>query len=539
MQALPKQQYRLYLYARKSSESEDRQVASIESQVDELVRLAERENLIIVDVLQESQSAKAPGRPIFNKMLADIHSGKADGILCWKLDRLARNPVDGGSIKWMLQQNIIKVIRTYDREHFPTDNVLMMGVELDMANQYVRDLSSHTKRGMRAASKGGWYPSRAPLGYLNNADITHRDSRIINDEERFPIIQRAFRKLLSGAYTAAQVWRMAANDWGLRTLKGNTLPLNSFYRMLHDPFYAGKFRWPQEGEWYEGKHEAMISWEEYEKIQFIIDGKIKTRPQKHAFTFRGLIHCGECGATITAEKKLKKSKSGPIRTYNYYRCTKKLGPCTQKFITDVKLEEQVSKLIANITIPDDFLQMALRWIKEDREQEIVSSSKNIVHNQSKLTTCNKQLEKVFEDYTLGNIDVNDYKKAKEVLLKEKMRLEELVKTMTNQSFGWIDKAEQVFHFARDAKARFENGTMEDKREIFAALGSNFSLKDGELALNLAPHFIPLQNSHSAVKTQLNRLEPQENSKDITKSHDQESPISVWLPRLDSNQQPPR
>ena len=140
----PKIKY--FLYARKSSESEDRQVASIESQLDELKKLTAREGLAITDTLWESKSAKAPGRTVFNQMIERIYKGEAQGILCWKLDRLARNPVDGGNINWMLQQGVIQHIRTYEKSYYPTDNVLMMSVEFGMANQFLRDLSQNTKR---------------------------------------------------------------------------------------------------------------------------------------------------------------------------------------------------------------------------------------------------------------------------------------------------------------------------------------------------------------------------------------------------------
>ena len=100
------------LYARKSSESEDRQMTSIESQIQELQRIAKENNLNVIEILTESRSAKAPGRPVFNSMMAKIHKGEADGILCWKLNRLARNPMDGGQISWGLQQGVIKHIMT-------------------------------------------------------------------------------------------------------------------------------------------------------------------------------------------------------------------------------------------------------------------------------------------------------------------------------------------------------------------------------------------------------------------------------------------
>ena len=128
-------------------------------------------------LLTEKKSAKEPGRPVFNEMIKMIQAGKADAILCWKIDRLARNPVDGGQIQWMLQTGMIKCIRTFEKSHLPSDNVLLMSIEQGMANQYIRDLSTNVKRGNRAKlEKGGW-PHMAPLGYLN--DKAQKQSSLI------------------------------------------------------------------------------------------------------------------------------------------------------------------------------------------------------------------------------------------------------------------------------------------------------------------------------------------------------------------------
>lgn len=146
---------RYFIYARKSSESEDRQMASIDSQINELTKLAQENSLDVVQVFSESKSAKAPGRVVFADMMQRIKQGEADGIICWKLNRLARNPIDGGEVSWMLQQNIVKHIFTYGRSYYPTDNVIVMAVELGMANQFVRDLSVDAKRGLRTKAERG------------------------------------------------------------------------------------------------------------------------------------------------------------------------------------------------------------------------------------------------------------------------------------------------------------------------------------------------------------------------------------------------
>ncbi len=150
------------IYCRKSSESDDRQALSIESQESEMLKIVEKFGLSVVVLLKESKSAKQPDRPVFNQMIKMIEAKKADAILCWKLDRLARNPIDGGKIAWLLQKGIINNIKTSEKDYFPSDNVLLMSVELGMANQYVIDLSSNVKRGIKTKLEKGDYPNRPP-----------------------------------------------------------------------------------------------------------------------------------------------------------------------------------------------------------------------------------------------------------------------------------------------------------------------------------------------------------------------------------------
>ena len=189
------------LYARKSTESEDRQVLSIESQISELKAVAQREGLQIVRVMQESRSAKQLGRPIFAEMINRIARGEASGILCWKLDRLARNFIDGGQVIEMIQSGVVQHIRSYERSYYPEDNVLLMAVELGMANQFSRDLAVNVKRGMRTKAQMGWYPVQPPLGYMNSKTNEKGSNTILVDSGRFPLVRKLWDMMLTGGYT--------------------------------------------------------------------------------------------------------------------------------------------------------------------------------------------------------------------------------------------------------------------------------------------------------------------------------------------------
>ena len=102
------------IYARMSTEDEDRQILSIEAQIFELKEFAAKEKLEIVASFEEAKTAKEPGRIRFAEMLSFLEKGKADGIISWHPDRLARNSVDGGKIIHFVDKGFIKALK------FPT-----------------------------------------------------------------------------------------------------------------------------------------------------------------------------------------------------------------------------------------------------------------------------------------------------------------------------------------------------------------------------------------------------------------------------------
>ncbi|MDD3502108.1 MAG: recombinase family protein, partial [Candidatus Cloacimonetes bacterium] len=472
------------LYARKSSETEDRQAASIEDQINELTRLAKKNNWEIIDILQEAQSAKKPGRPIFNKMLDRIHRGDVDGIICWKLDRLARNPIDGGSISWILQQGVIKEIQTFDRTYLPGDNVLMMQVEFGMANQYVRDLSVTTKRGLRGKAEKGWLPSLAPIGYLNNKYQDKKYKGVVEDPQRFQQIRHLFDLMLTGQYSVAKIWEIAKDEMNLRTRKHSILgdkPLSrsSIYTMLTNSYYYGWFEYPSgSGNWYKGAHKPMITQLEYDRIQILLGRKDLPRPKEHNFAFTGLMKCGHCGCSITAESKSKHCKNGKTHDYIYYHCTKKRieAKCQEASVELKDLELQIKEKLSEIKISNRFKDWAIKHLNELRKDEV-----NVMQTASKSKSkereeCREQLQALTINYTskanLGRELISDetFKEMKANLEKKIDSLTDAAQQEDEDLKEWVDLSIKTFNFACHASIWFEKGNNEDRKAILSCLG---------------------------------------------------------------------
>jgi DNA invertase Pin-like site-specific DNA recombinase len=551
---------RYFIYCRKSSEAEDRQALSLESQLNELKRLSERLNLSVLDILTESRSAKSPGRPHFDEMIKRINQNKADGIICWKLDRLARNPIDGGQIIWMLQKGIIKHIQTFDRGYFPEDNVLLMNVEFGMANQYILDLGRNVRRGLKTKAEKGWLPTLSPLGYLNEKTSERGKRKILKDPDRFDLIKKMWDMMLTGNYTPPKIAHIANNEWGFKTPKGNPLITSTIYRLFSNPFYSGWFEYPRgSGNWFKGSHEPMISQGEYDKAQMLLGRKGKPRLKKREFAFTGLIRCGECGAMVTAEEKnqiicskckvkfssnnryecpkcktpVEAMEKPTILHYVYYHCTKKPKPnCSQGYIEVNELEKQIDLYLSNIHISEGFKDWAIKNLKEENEKEACSRESIFASQRKAYDNCLKKLNNLFQlKISPANTDGSllsdeEYGKQKTELLREKTRLEEILDDKSGNFEKWLEKGERTFIFARHARYWFEHGTLKEKFEILKALGSNLILRDKNLQIELKIPFTAIGRIVKEVPAARYGFEPEKSCQNEAKLNEPYSHFPV-------------
>lgn len=511
-------QIKYFLYCRKSTDEKDRQIYSIQSQIDALKELAQKSGIKIIKVFTESKSAKAPGREQFGEMLKEIQANKGMGILCWKLDRLARNPSDEGQIKWLLQQGIIQNIKTPERDYWPSDNVLITSVEFGMANQYIRDLSTNVKRGMNRKANFGWRPGRAPLGYLNSRTKLKGEQDILIDPKLFLLVKKLFQHMLTGNYTVSALLELANEKLSLvipatKKKPSRKICLSELFRILSNPFYYGWFEWPKgSNNWIKGKHEPMITKDEFDRVQIILGRGCKSRIRTNNFAFRGLMRCGSCGGMITAESKVKNQKNGNIHNYVYYHCTKKKNKnCPEKVIELEALNEWVRQYLQRLTISEEFKNWAISYLRKIHSEDKKVQDITLENKQKELAQISEHLNNLSFQYTspknrLGElISDDDYKNTKTRLLKDRIKLEEELKNCDKNID--LELSERTFNFACYASIWFEKGDDDIKRAIFSCLGSNLLLTRKTLKISHRKPFEILISGLPSATQEFAKFEP--------------------------------
>ncbi|KKR47175.1 MAG: Recombinase [Parcubacteria group bacterium GW2011_GWA2_40_8] len=342
------------LYARKSTESEEQQILSIDSQINEMTKIAERDGLEIAEIRKESHSAKAVGqREIFNSLLADIRSAKFNGILTWAPDRLSRNAGDLGSLVDLMDQKLLIEIRTFSQKftNNPSEKFMLM-ILCSTAKLENDNKSENVKRGLRTRCEQGLRPSVAPTGYLNEKR-TDRPCEVIVDPIRGPIVKQMFEKVANESWSGRKIYQWLKYEMKFKTKYGKSLSLSNIYMILKKPFYYGVFEYPDgSGNWYTGRHEPIIAKELFDRVQAqVVRSEIRKNNKEFAFT--KLISCGLCGSGITAGEKYKHQKNGNTHRYVYYSCTKAKDPyCKVSYIREEEIIVQIITLLDALDIDE-------------------------------------------------------------------------------------------------------------------------------------------------------------------------------------------
>lgn len=401
---------RYVLYARKSTESDEKQALSIESQVKEMLTIADRDGLTVVDIRRESHSAKESGqRPVFKELLEDVRRGRYSGILTWAPDRLSRNAGDLGSVVDLMDENKLIEIRTYG-QHFknsPNEKFLLM-ILCSQAKLENDNKSINVKRGLRTRCEMGLRPGPAVVGYLNEKRMDKK-CEVVIDHERAPIVKQMFEKVAYEQWSGRKLFHWLKFELNFKTRNGNKgLTLSNIYLILQNPIYYGVFEYPKKsGNFYTGKHEPIISKELYDQVQGQVKSQALRVREPKEFAFTKMMSCGLCDSGICADEKFKKLKDGSVNRHVYYSCTKsKDKNCKCGYINETELIQQFEKLLDRINISEI-------GMKEKIKTEV-----------ERIKRFNQSVLNIKQQIQIKDVDIRDYAKfiLKDGSIEEKREL---------------------------------------------------------------------------------------------------------------------
>ncbi|MDO8648343.1 MAG: recombinase family protein [Candidatus Peregrinibacteria bacterium] len=417
---------RYCLYARKSSEDDERQALSIDSQIKEMLAVAKRDGLDIAEIRRESHSAKDSGqRPVFSQLIADIRNGTFTGIVTWAPDRLSRNAGDLGSLVDLMDQGVLKEIRTTGQKftNSPNEKFLLM-ILCSQAKLENDNRGINVKRGLKNKCELGVRPGVAPLGYLNERSLDRNKGKIVIDPIRAPTIKQLFRFVAERGASGRTLLKWLNTEANFKTRGDKRITLSGVYRILNNPFYYGMFEYPKGVDsWYKGTHEPIITKELFEEVRSMLAVAPKMRWGSKEFAFTKMLKCGNCGNGVTAEEKFKQLRDGTIRKYVYYHCSRFDQTCKQPYVQEDELLSQLLQLIDQIDLDT--------------------------------TGMRKKLESEVERMNKFTADV--------------LGMDQSIKIPKMDVRGY-------------AKYVLKNGTAEEKREILESLKSQLSLANGKINL---------------------------------------------------------
>jgi site-specific DNA recombinase len=510
------------IYARVSSKEQEKEGFSIPAQLKLLKEYAAANGFAMAQEYVDVETAKQTGRAAFGEMVAYLKAHPSVRVmLVEKTDRLYRNLKD-----WVTVDEL-------DVEmHFPKEGVVlsrdsrssekfMHGIKVLMAKNYIDNLSEEARKGMQEKAEQGIWPTKTPLGYRN---ITGPDGKkIIAAEPAIaPLIAKLFEWYARGDISLKEAARKA-HAAGLSYPKsGAKVPVSTVHTILRNRLYAGWFEW--NGMLIQGKHEALVPVELWERVQDVLDGRFakKAKRGKHDFAFSGLIACHACGCAVVGE--IKKQR------YVYYHCTGyaekcKGNPasCRRKHVREEALEAQFTELLGRLRFDDEVLEWVRDALHASHGDERREHEDAIKRHQAEHKRLQDRINAMYVDKLDGLVDTAFYDRMSNQWREEQNRCQREVERHQNADKSYKDEGVALLDLARNAQRLFAKQEPREKRRLLNFVLSNCTWEEGEVIATFRQPFDMLAETATAAA----RVEVVEEAKS--------SKNEIWLGDLDSNQ----
>ena len=451
---------------------------SLIAQNNRLQDYADRKGLDVIRTFEIVESSTRGERKQFMEMISFCKKQKETiAIVADTVDRVQRSFKESVLLDELMRQDKIEL-------HFYREGMILnsKSTSIDImrwdfsvmgAKAYVLQLSENVRRSTEQKNKNGEITGLAPLGYENYID--ERGKHFVRQKEPdASIIRKCYEMYSLGRASVAEIAHYA-NMMGLRTRKGNRIPLNTMHFILENPFYYGEMR-TKRG-LMPHVYSTLVSkelWDMCQEQKAIRAGLFLRTNDKNSL-YQALITCGITNRQCPCE--LKKGM------YSYVTCWRKDN--SRIYIREEEFTKRISSILNRIKLPDDIvieLQKELKTAKATERQFSYNEIKRLKGEQEKLK---QKMDALFDMRLDGELDRETFDiKRNEVQVKInriKNRItthEKADSTFDETILGLLDIATQAGYF-------FEKSSNVDlKRLLLKFVFENITLTEGVISYKL-------------------------------------------------------
>lgn len=453
---------------------------SLEAQQEAISAFASRHNIMISKWFEEKETAAKKGRPIFNRMVADLRRRNADGVIIHKIDRSARNFADWAKIGDLADAGVDIHFATESLDFRSRGGRLTADIQAVIAADYIRNLREETIKGINGRLKQGLYPFKAPIGYLDNGGGKPKTI----DPLTAPMVRQVFERYASGNYSLHSLTDVMERD-GYRKRCGRPLSKSNIEWILKNPFYVGIIHIKRTGKTYEGIHEPLIPISMFDRVKAMRDGRDNKKTTKHRLLFRGLFMCGNCQKAMIGERQ---------KGHVYYRCH--TASCATKSFREEVIHEQIEEALRRFALTGAQLKKLRAWFIRHMEETDGGKAQQQAAA-FELSKIDERLSRLADKLIDGVVDDELYETKKAALLLERKRWQELV-DKEGGAQAKIGKLDRFLELAKNLCLHYQLAAEDQKRELVIFAFSNRLAVGKSLLLEPSNWVLTLQNALPAL-----------------------------------------
>ena len=471
------------LYARVSSARQEKEGFSVPAQIKLGDAYADKNDIDIVKVFSEAESAKRAGRDAFGDMVKFLRKNRSVRIVLFEqIDRIYRNFEDMVELDKLDVE--IHETRPGGEVWTPQSSagqLFFKHMKVAMASHTSRGIGEQASKGMLAKAEAGIYPSRAHAGY-QNVKGTGGKRTISVDPETGPLVARLFDEYGTGNHSLNTL-REAAFTWGLTDGRGRRLSKSSLQKILKDPFYIGKFKW--RGKTYDGRHEHLTTAATFQRVQDVLERNFTKKKQrvKRKFTFQKLIACGHCGCAVVGYQVQRKT-----RAYRYYHCSGYKGKCPEPYVREEDLEQRFADILKQLVMPERVLGWLKVELRKDHVEHCTHQEQAVRRLRVEYDRIKKRLDAMYDDRLDGRITPEFYAEKAAGYEAEQIRVMAAIEEYRAENVTYLEEGVRILELAQSAHFAYLRQKPEDKRQLLDFVLLNSTWANGELSVTFRQPF---------------------------------------------------